>query len=138
MDKLPRYDRSLQICHLTHRMQYTLDSVHPVMGSALHIKVPSVPAPGSHVKATIYYKTTADCTALQWLAKECVLIFYSAPHMRLTGLLILRQTQGKKFPYLFSQCQPIYMRTLAPVQDTPSVKTVGRLSGDGQFDQPDA
>ena len=27
-----------------------------------------------------------------------------------------RQTQGKTFPYLFSQCQPIYARSLLPVQ----------------------
>ena len=31
-----------------------------------------------------------------------------------------RQTQGKKFPYLFSQCQPIYARALAPLQGKPS------------------
>jgi hypothetical protein len=29
---------------------------------------------------------------------------------------INRQTQGKTFPYLFSQCQPIYARTLVPLQ----------------------
>ena len=39
-----------------------------------------------------------------------------------------RQTQGKKFPYLFSQCQPIYARTLLPVQDSPSVKIVRHRS----------
>lgn len=27
-----------------------------------------------------------------------------------------RQTQGKTFPYLFSQCQPIYARSLVPLQ----------------------
>jgi hypothetical protein len=29
---------------------------------------------------------------------------------------VARQTQGKTFPYLFSQCQPIYARALAPLQ----------------------
>lgn len=37
------------------------------------------------------------------------------PHHH-TARFNLRQTQGKKFPYLFSQCQPIYARALAPLQ----------------------
>ncbi|KAF7797777.1 hypothetical protein EIP86_008978 [Pleurotus ostreatoroseus] len=86
-----------------HTTSFKLGSAHPVMGSSLHISLPHIPEAGAIVKVTVHYQTTAGCTALQWLEKE--------------------QTQGKKFPYLFSQCQPIYMRTLAPVQDTPSVKT---------------
>lgn len=35
-----------------------------------------------------------------------------------------RQTMGGKHPYVFSQCEPIYMRTMAPCQDTPSIKAV--------------
>ncbi|KAI0089923.1 peptidase family M1-domain-containing protein [Irpex rosettiformis] len=76
---------------------------HPVMGSALHISLSAPPQKGSVIKVKILYTTTEGCTALQWLDKE--------------------QTQGKQHPYLFSQCQPIYMRSLAPVQDTPSIKT---------------
>jgi len=72
------------------------------MGSALHIPLPSGLKLGTSVTVKVTYKTTKDCTALQWLEKE--------------------QTQGKTFPYLFSQCQPIYARALAPLQDTPSVK----------------
>ncbi|KAG1838375.1 hypothetical protein DFJ58DRAFT_814207 [Suillus subalutaceus] len=67
---------------------FRLGPKHEVMGSALHVE--------------ITYRTTANGTALQFLAKE--------------------QTQGKTFPFLFSQCQPIHARDLAPVQDTPSVK----------------
>ncbi|CAL1696869.1 unnamed protein product [Somion occarium] len=84
-------------------VDYTVDPKHPVMGSALHIPLPAGLKSGSKVTATIHYKTTKDCTALQFLAKE--------------------QTQGKTFPFLFSQCQPIYARSLAPLQDSPSVKT---------------
>jgi aminopeptidase N len=38
--------------------------------------------------------------AIQWLAKE--------------------QTAGKKMPYLFTQCESIYARTLVPCQDAPA------------------
>ncbi|KAI9510686.1 leukotriene-A4 hydrolase [Russula earlei] len=83
-------------------VKFVLGAEHEVMGSALH--VPLVPGiqTGSIMKVTIFYKTTKGSTALQWLTKE--------------------QTQGKQFAYLFSQCQPIYARTLAPLQDTPSLK----------------
>ncbi|KAJ3030299.1 UNVERIFIED_CONTAM: putative leukotriene A-4 hydrolase (LTA-4 hydrolase) (Leukotriene A(4) hydrolase) [Siphonaria sp. JEL0065] len=32
------------------------------------------------------------------------------------------QTVGKKHPYMFTQCQPNYARTLMPIQDSPFVK----------------
>lgn len=44
------------------------------MGSALRIALASTPDVGSKVKATIRYKTTDGCTALQWLDKECVVL----------------------------------------------------------------
>ncbi|KAK7041806.1 Leucyl aminopeptidase yscIV [Paramarasmius palmivorus] len=83
-------------------VDYSLKPKHEVMGSALHIPLPSGLKKDSTVKVTVRYQTTKSCTALQWLDKQ--------------------QTQGKSFPYLFSQCQPIHARALAPVQDTPSVK----------------
>ncbi|KAF8633192.1 hypothetical protein AX15_001489 [Amanita polypyramis BW_CC] len=75
---------------------------HEVMGSALHISLPERLNSGGVLVLTIRYKTSPDSIALQWLDKE--------------------QTQGKHHPFLFSQCQPIYARALAPIQDTPSVK----------------
>ncbi|KAF8480769.1 leukotriene-A4 hydrolase [Russula ochroleuca] len=83
-------------------VDFVLGAKHEVMGSALNIPLLPGTKAGSTAKVTIYYKTTKDSTALQWLAKE--------------------QTQGKQFAYLFSQCQPIYARALAPLQDTPSLK----------------
>lgn len=53
-------------------------------------------------KITIFYQTTENATALNWLAPE--------------------QTTSKTLPYLFSQCESIHCRTLAPLQDTPGVK----------------
>lgn len=82
--------------------EYSLGAAHPVMGSALQIPLPATLQEGAKIKVVVFYKTTKDCMALQWLEKE--------------------QTQGKTFPYLFSQCQPIYARSLAPLQDTPAVK----------------
>ncbi|CAK5264193.1 unnamed protein product [Mycena citricolor] len=81
---------------------YNLKPKHSVMGSALHVLLPSGLRPGAKIEVSIAYKTSPENTALQWLDPE--------------------QTQGKQFPYLFSQCQPIYARALLPVQDTPSVK----------------
>ena len=84
------------------------------MGSALHITFPIKYEVNALVKVKIIYKTQKQCLALQWLDKECVEIL-PIPRSRFTDGLS-RQTQGKQFPYLFSQCQPIYARALAPVQ----------------------
>ncbi|KAF5377203.1 hypothetical protein D9615_006474 [Tricholomella constricta] len=83
-------------------VSFDLKPKHEVMGSALHVCLPSGLKSGQYVDVTVEYKTTKDCTALQWLDKA--------------------QTQGKNFPFLFSQCQPIYARAIVPVQDSPSVK----------------
>ncbi|KAG1741787.1 peptidase family M1-domain-containing protein [Suillus paluster] len=83
--------------------QYSLGEKHEVMGSGLYIPLPAGLQVGSSVKVTIEYNTTEPgCKALQWLDKA--------------------QTHGKTHPFLFSQCQPIYARSLLPCQDTPSVK----------------
>lgn len=55
------------------------------------------------ISLEIDYETTDKCTALQWLEPE--------------------QTDGKKIPYLFSQCEPIHSRSLFPCFDTPSIKS---------------
>jgi leukotriene-A4 hydrolase len=46
---------------------------------------------------------TTKTTAVQWLAAS--------------------QTVGKRYPFLFTQLQPIHARSLFPCQDTPSVKS---------------
>ncbi|KAH0826355.1 hypothetical protein J3R83DRAFT_5315 [Lanmaoa asiatica] len=68
---------------------------HPVMGSALYIPIPFTRA-GETASVKVTYETTEKCPALMWLEKEL--------------------TEGKEFPYLFSQCQPIYARSLVPLQ----------------------
>jgi leukotriene-A4 hydrolase len=51
---------------------------------------------------TIVYQTTNECSAIQWLPPS--------------------QTAGKKYPYLFTQCQAIHARSLIPCQDCCGVK----------------
>ncbi|KAI9567862.1 hypothetical protein HD554DRAFT_2205270 [Boletus coccyginus] len=86
---------------VTEVIETRLDPQHEVMGSALHVPLPLTRA-GETASVKITYGTTDESPALLWLDKE--------------------QTEGKNFRYLFSQCQPIYARSVAPLQDTPSVK----------------
>jgi leukotriene-A4 hydrolase len=51
---------------------------------------------------TISYRTTQQCTAIQWLPPSA--------------------TTGKLYPFLFTQCQAIHARSLVPCQDVPGVK----------------
>ncbi len=53
-------------------------------------------------KVTIYYKSSPDAVALQWLTPQ--------------------QTADKKKPFLFSQGESIWSRTWIPCQDSPSIR----------------
>ncbi|MGK4567916.1 M1 family aminopeptidase/hydrolase [Flavobacterium sp. 3HN19-14] len=66
-------------------------------GKPLHIKIDK-----NTTKVNIYYKTTKDGVALQWLNPQ--------------------QTADKKYPFLFSQGESIWTRTWIPCQDSPSIR----------------
>ena len=70
----------------------------PHLGQQLEISLPTE----GDCKVTVVYHTTEKCSAVQWLPPA--------------------QTAGKKYPYLFSQCQAIHARTLLPCQDRCGVK----------------
>jgi leukotriene A-4 hydrolase/aminopeptidase len=53
-------------------------------------------------KIKIFYSSSQDAAALQWLAPE--------------------QTAGKKQPFLFTQSQAILARTWVPIQDSPGIR----------------
>ena len=77
--------------------EYTIGEEDPVKGSALSIDLPD-----RADKVRVTYATSPDAEGLQWLSPE--------------------QTAGKEHPFLFSQFQPLYARTMAPLQDTPAVR----------------
>jgi leukotriene-A4 hydrolase len=89
---------------LSHTL-HPLDSAKSHLGRRLEIALPKVDNTdegNDQFVVTIVYKTTASCSALQWLPPS--------------------QTAGKVFPYLFTQCQAIHARSLVPCQDRCGVK----------------
>lgn len=67
------------------------------LGQALHIKLG-----GEKEKVIVYYRTSPDAAALQWLSPQ--------------------QTADKKYPFLFTQSQAILARTWIPCQDGPGIR----------------
>ena len=76
---------------------FHLGDEEPILGRRLRLDLP----PGTR-EIAIEYRTSPEAVALQWLAPE--------------------QTEGKRHPFLFSQCQAIHARTMVPVQDSPRVR----------------
>ena len=65
----------------------------PILGRRLRLTLPA-----GTTEVLVKYHTAEDAVALQWLDPA--------------------QTEGKKHPYLFSQCQAIHARSMVPCQDT--------------------
>lgn len=73
------------------------------LGSCLEIQLNNSTTNNNNtISVTIEYTTTHSCSAAQWLPPP--------------------QTAGKKYPYIFTQCQAIHARSLLPCMDCPSVK----------------
>lgn len=86
---------------------FVIDDRIEALGSALRIPY-EVNEPNTPLSVFITFQTTDQCTALQFLEKEA--------------------TDGKKFPYLFSQSEPIHSRSFFPCFDTPALKSTYLLS----------
>ncbi len=78
-------------------VQHTLTPFNKVYGCGL-----SIPIEENDSVVSIEYFTGPIATALQWLAPQ--------------------QTAGKILPYLFTQCESIYARSLMPCQDVPAIR----------------
>ncbi|MFM2134658.1 MAG: hypothetical protein RL021_58 [Bacteroidota bacterium] len=92
--------RDLQINSVTRSgkpVEFVIGSDVPFLGRAL-----TVPVETGEGEIVIYYSTSPEAAALQWLTPE--------------------QTDGKSKPFLFSQSQAILARTWAPVQDSPGIR----------------
>lgn len=76
---------------------WTLVEKDKILGSCLALALPE-----GTKNVVISYSTSSNASALQWLLPA--------------------QTAGKKYPYMFSQCQAIHARSIVPVQDSPSVR----------------
>ena len=77
--------------------QFKLGNEVEFHGKPLHIAIDA-----NTTKVNIYYSTTKEAIALQWLTPP--------------------QTADKKKPFLFSQGESIWSRTWIPCQDSPSIR----------------
>jgi leukotriene-A4 hydrolase len=78
-------------------IHYELAAPERILGARMRVQLP----PGSSA-VRIRYSTSPHASALQWLGPS--------------------QTAGGQHPFLYSQCQPIHARSLAPLQDTARIR----------------
>lgn len=79
------------------KTNFQLTSEKPFLGKGLSVNI----NPDTK-NVSIYYSTTKESAALQWLTPE--------------------QTEGKTAPFLFTQGQAILTRTWIPIQDSPGIR----------------
>jgi len=77
--------------------KFKLGTTTEFHGKPLHITIEP-----NTTKVNIYYNTTKDAVALQWLKPE--------------------QTADKKKPFVFSQGESVWSRTWIPCQDSPGIR----------------
>jgi leukotriene A-4 hydrolase/aminopeptidase len=82
-------------------ISFNLGTEEELLGQRLRLNLP----PGTR-SIRIDYSTSPEALALQWLDPV--------------------QTSSKKHPFLFSQCQAINARTVAPIQDSPVARVTYR------------
>lgn len=93
--------RQLEIQKITlddeQETTFSLGDEHKYLGQPIKVKIKP-----STQQVHIYYSTTKDAAALQWLEPQ--------------------QTAGKKSQFLFTQSQAILARTWIPCQDSPGIR----------------
>jgi leukotriene-A4 hydrolase len=89
-------------------LDFEIDNPNPNLGQRLKITIPTEWIEFETFQLIIDYTTSTSASAVTWLSKE--------------------QTSGKKQPYMYTQCESIHARSIAPLQDTPSVKATYSLA----------
>lgn len=84
------------------------------LGNALRVYLTDKAKRGDQVLLNVTFHTTNESLAINWLTKE--------------------QTSSGTLQYLYTKCEPIHCRAIAPLQDTPSIKTT--YSADITVPQP--
>ena len=88
-------------------MKFVIENPNPRIGQRLKITVPAKWFEYVTFELVIDYETSNTASAVNWLTKE--------------------QTSGKKLPYMYTIWQSIHARSIAPLQDTPAIKTTYKI-----------
>ena len=83
-------------------LEFILDEQYSLDANGVPLKIYKEFSKGDLITILITYCTKEAGGAVQFLDKE--------------------QTTGKKYPFMFTQCESILTRELLPIQDTPAVK----------------
>jgi len=82
--------------------KHNMTLTNPKLGWALGVELATPTVKGQMYYIYIYYTTNNETTSISWLKPP--------------------QTFGKVKPYLYTQCEDVACRSLAPLQDTPANK----------------
>ena len=83
-----------------YNADHTIVTPNPEIGQTLLVTIPFNTYAGDELSVIIKYTTSPTGQAFSWLKPS--------------------QTAGKLLPYMFTQCEDINCRSVAPLQDTPA------------------
>ena len=84
------------------QLHFNVSTPNDKLGQAVRVELPDVSMKGTLYNITFHYTTNDKSTAVSWMTAA--------------------QTHDKTMPYLYSQCEDIACRSIAPLQDTPASK----------------
>ena len=84
------------------KLDFLIDSQYELDANGIPLKIYKEYSKDDDIAIVINYDTTSEGSSVQFLTPE--------------------QTTGKKYPFMFTQCESILCRELFPIQDTPSAK----------------